>query len=497
MGGDGYALSQSVRMGQDQVLAPQVLQSLKLLQMTAPELRAELQHAMEQNPVIEDVTTSREVTLSAVAPDEHKDKSAADHDEELDFTPDGEAAERTLSADDGHLEYFMGNMESGGTDEAAATRRQRLFDLQAGTETLQEHLLKQIPLSDLDAKGRAVAEAIVGGVNDDGYFIGSFADIAMVEGVDEKRVVAVQARVLKFDPAGCGARTAQECLLAQMDKLDDDPWQNEVRRIVAHHLPDVAARRDATICGRLGITPDELKKALASLKLLDPWPGRAYASSQAARPQYVTPEVHVVKKNGRWTAFVDSRGLPDIRISPRYIAMLENPDTPQEVRAYIRERVNAAEALVEAVERRQDTIQSIAQAIVDAQTDFFERGPEALKPLTMQQVADKVGVHGTTVSRTVRDKYATTPFGTRVLRSFFTGGVATDSGDAVSTTSVQSRLKAIIEAENRSKPLSDEKIAAALKAEGIEIARRTVAKYREALGIPGAAARKEARQGWR
>ena len=170
--------------------------------------------------------------------------------------------------------------------------------------------------------------------------------------------------------------------------------------------------------------------------------------------------------------------------------MLENPDTPPEVRAYIRERVNAAEALVEAVERRQDTIQSIAQAIVDAQTDFFEHGPEALKPLTMQQVADKVGVHGTTVSRTVRDKYATTPFGTRVLRSFFTGGVATDSGDAVSTTSVQSRLKAIVDAEDRSRPLSDEKIAAALKAEGIEIARRTVAKYREALGIPGTAARK-------
>ena len=489
-GSGGYSLAQSMRVGQEQTLAPQVLHSLKMLQMTAPELRAELQHEMELNPVIEDVSTSREIELSAAAPEEHTAKSSADHDVELDFTPDGAAAERTLSADDGHLEYFMGNMESGDTDEAAATRRQRLFDLQAGQETLQEHLLTQIPLSDLDEKGREIAEMIVGGINDDGYFLGSFADIAMVSGVDEKRVVAVQARVLKFDPAGCGARTAQECLLAQMDVLDDDPWQDEVRKLVARHLPDVAAHRDKLLCEKLGLSPDELKKAIASLRRLDPWPGRAFASSPSFRPQYVTPEVHVIKKNGRWTAEVDSRGLPDVRISPRYIAMLEDPDTPPDIRAYVRERVHAAEALVEAVERRQNTIQSIAQAIVDAQTGFFERGPEALKPLTMQQVAERTGVHGTTVSRTVRDKYATTPFGVVELRRFFMGGLSTESGEVVSNATVQGRIKDIVAGEDPAHPLSDEKIAAMLKSEGVEIARRTVAKYREALGIPGTAARR-------
>ena len=313
----------------------------------------------------------------------------------------------------------------------------------------------------------------------------------MATGATEQRLEAVRRRILKFDPAGCGWRDPRECLLAQMDKLDDSPWEGEVRKLIAYHLPDVAARRDTLLCEKLKLTPDELAQAVAALRTLDPYPGLDKRFVPAAdRPEYVHPEIHAVRKDGRWTAVVDSRDLPDIKISSRYLAILNDPNAPDDAKTYVRERIRAAETLIEAVERRQDTIRRIAQEIVDAQPDFFEKGFSALKPLTMLTVADKVGVHGTTVSRTVRDKYMTTPFGTVELRRFFASGIASEGGEQVSNAAVQDRIKALVDAEDKSKPLSDDRLAAMLKAEGIDIARRTVAKYRMALKIPGTSGRR-------
>ena len=489
MAGPGYNLTQ--RLAQSQTLAPQMRQSLKMLQLTALDLAAELRQQMRENPVIEDVRDPRESQLSVAAPEEHAGKSAADGDMELDFTPDGAAAENILGAEDGHLDYFLGNMESASGDEEAASRRQRLFDSQCSAETLQEHLLAQVPFADLDEQGRMLAEILISNIADSGMFNGSYPDIQMATGVTEQRLDAVRRRILKFDPAGCGWRDPRECLLAQMDKLDDSPWEGEVRKLIAHHLPDVAAHREALLCEKLKLTPDELAQALAALRLLDPYPGHDKRFVPATdRPEYVHAEIHAVKKDDRWTAMVETRDLPDIRISPRYLKMLDDPNTSEEARAYVRERVRAAEALIEAVERRQDTIRNIAQEIIDAQPDFFEKGFSALRPLTMQTVADKVGVHGTTVSRTVHDKYMTTPFGTVELRRFFTSGLATEAGGQMSNVAVQDRLKALVDAEDKAHPLSDDRLAALLKAEGIEIARRTVAKYRKALKIPGTSERK-------
>lgn len=485
----GY--SQTQVMSQTQTLAPQMRQSLKMLQMTSLDLAAELRQQMAENPVIEDVRDPAETLLSTVAPDERADKSAADRDMELDFTPEGAAAENILGADDGHLDYFLGNMESASGDEEAASRRQRLFDTQRSTETLQEHLLAQVPFTDLDEEGRMLAEILISNIADSGMFTGSYPDIIMATGADEKRLEAVRMRILKFDPAGCGWRDPRECLLAQMDKLDDSPWEGEVRKLVAHHLADVAAHRDDLLCDKLNLTRDELAQALAALRMLDPYPGRDRRFVPATdRPEYVHAEVHAVRKDGKWVAVVEDRGLPDIRISPRYIAMLGDPDVPEEAKSYVRERVRAAEALIESVERRQDTIRAIAQEIIDAQPGFFEKGFSALRPLVMQVVADKVKVHSATVSRTVRDKYMTTPFGTVELRRFFTSGVATESGEQMSNTAVQQMLKALVDAEDRTHPLSDERLAAMLKDKGIDIARRTVAKYRKALKIPGTSERR-------
>ena len=485
----GY--SQTQVMSQTQTLAPQMRQSLKMLQMTSLDLAAELRQQMAQNPVIEDVRDPTETFVSAVAPDERADKSAADRDVELDFTPDGEAAENILGADDGHLDYFLGNMESASGDEEASSRRQRFFDSQRTSETLQEHLLSQVPLSDLDENGRMLAEILISNIADSGQFTGSYPDIVMATGVNEKRLEAVRMRILKFDPAGCGWRDPRECLLAQMDKLDDSPWEGEVRKLIARHLDDVAAHRHDVLCEKMHLTRDELEQALATLRTLNPYPGLDKRFVPATdRPEYVHAEVHAVCKDGKWVAVVEDRGLPEIRISPRYIAMLGDPEVSDEAKSYVREKIRAAEALIESVERRQDTIRAIAQEIIDAQPGFFEKGFSALRPLVMQVVADKVKVHSATVSRTVRDKYMTTPFGTVELRRFFTSGVATESGEQMSNTAVQQMLKALVDAEDRSHPLSDERLAAILKAKGVDIARRTVAKYRKALKIPGTSERR-------
>ena len=486
-----------MRLGQ--TMAPQMRQSLKMLQMTSLELRAELQQAMEHNPVIEEVRSPIERQMSSELPEEHS--GAAITERELDFTPKGEAAQTTLATDDGYRDYFLGNMQSASGDEEAQSKRQHLFDSLVRSETLQEHLKAQVPLSQIPAADHALAEVLIGNIDDDGYFRGSIPDIIMATRTNEEHILGVLAAIRTFDPLGCGARDLRECLLAQMEKLDDSPWEDEVRALIEHHLPDIAARREGLICQALKLTPDEYKKALAELRTLDPKPGLSLKPANIEKRvdvdrarDYVRPEVFVVPhgKTG-WQAKVSNRDLPEIRLSNRYMTMLADPNCDEETKSYIRERIRAAKALQEAVANRQNTIRNIAQAIIDAQPDVFEkRTMEALRPLTMQQVADVVGVHGTTVSRTVRDKYMSTPFGTVEMRRFFAGGLATESGETVTNTSVQHMVRDLIAAEDPRNPLSDDRIAAILTEKGIKIARRTVAKYRIAQNIPGAIERRAA-----
>ena len=328
----------------------------------------------------------------------------------------------------------------------------------------------------------------------------------MVTKADMPKIESVLAQIRAFDPLGCGARNLRECWLAQMEKLDDSPWEDEIRSVLENHFDDLVARRVPTLCAALHITAEEYPRMLKELAKLDPMPGRAFAARansgkfvaqghgyvQRVKPgEYVKPEVFAYQdKDGEWLVRVDGRDLPEIHISQRYQKMLADPSVTAEVKSYIRERIRAAETLRESVKKRQQTIHDIAQAIVDAQPDFFKRGMGALKPLTMQQVAEQVGVVGTTVSRTVRDKYMSTPFGVIELRKFFTsGGAKTEDGETMSNASVKERIKAIIDAENTTNPYSDDQITEILKAEGVNISRRTVAKYRMAMKIPGKADR--------
>lgn len=507
MAGNNFSLSQQQRL--QQTMAPQMRQSLKILQTSILDLRAELQHEMELNPVIEDVQGKNEELISQVAPDEHTEDSPVENEDGLKL-----GDYRELNADDGFSSLLMGGLGGASGDEEAQTKRDHLFNSQVKRETLQEHLQNQLEYQEgLTELERQALELLILNVNDSGRFDGSVPDILMAladrntsereasEALEKMR----QHLMLNFDPQGCGAKNLQECLLAQMEKLDDSPWEDEIRRFLTWVKEDFDLRKVKIACEKMHLNPQEFMEMLAEIKRnMDPHPGRKFEPS-GFRPQYVTPEVTMAKdEDGGWSAVVRSRYIPEVRISPRYRKMLEKPTIDAETKSYIREKIRSAEALKDALEKRQQTIRSIAQAIIDEQSDFFEKGFEALKPLTMISVAEKVGVHETTVSRTVKDKYMITPQGVIEMRKFFSSGVSGGSrkpaegsaegaeqaegpAESVSQVAVKMKLKRIVEDEDIGKPLSDDKIAKILEREhGIKIARRTVAKYRIALGIAGA-----------
>ena len=464
----GLSTELAAKQVQTITLAPQMRQSLRMLAMNLPELRAELLKEMSTNPVIEDIEPTLEKTTVSDKVEESVESARA---EESDY-PEDDVPAPVYTA-----------------DAEAMDRRQRFFDSQTKEETLEEHLLAQLAVSDIDEDDQPLAEILIGDLNDNGLFAGSIPDIMMVSGESEAKIRSVLAKISELDPPGCGTTNPKECLLAQIDKLDGSPYQQEVRELIEGHLEDVAAGRIAAVEKGLGISHERYADVLKALRTLDPRPGRAYRRGGRGT-EYVNPEVHVVKTENGWEADVDARSLPEIRISRKYLEMLEDPKTDKETKAYVRERIAAAHAIREAVARRQETITSIAQAIFDAQPGFFEKGLKGLRPLTMEEIAKKVGVHHTTVSRTVRDKYASTPKGTVELRKFFTSGYTTESGEQVSTDAVVERIRAHIGAEDKAHPLSDERIAELLKGDGFTVARRTVAKYRTRLGIPGASERK-------
>lgn len=455
------ALSQT--HSQRQILAPQMRQGIRMLAMSLPELRSELIAEMAKNPVIDDIEPTLEKTTVS-----ERERQLAEDERVSDYPEDDDIREAA----------FMDGIARGknGSDPDAMARREKFFENQVREETLEQHLVGQLPASDIEEADYPLAEMLIGELNDDGLFVGSLPDIVMVSGEPESKVRSLLAQIRELDPPGCGATTLEECLSAQLDKIDDPALRARVAQLIG--------KLEAVAAGQV-----EDAEALVALRTLDPRPGRAYRHDVRGT-EYVNPEVHAVRCADGWVARVDARSLPEIRISSKYVTMLEDPETTAETKAYIRERIAAANALVDAVAHRRDTIAAIAQEIFDRQPGFFEQGLKGLKPLTMQEVADKLGIHYTTVSRTVNGKYASTPKGVVELRRFFSQGIVTDSGEAVVKDRVLDRLRAMVEAEDKAHPLSDEKLSDMLKGEGFPVARRTVAKYRGLAGIPGTSARR-------
>ncbi len=473
MAGPYLSLSQQQR--QVMTLAPQLRQSLEMLQMPVMELRAAILKEMAVNPTIDDVKDPTEALLSEVQPDPPQEHPT---DEGLDFDPDVDAI---LRQDDEWRDYFLQGMENAPSNEDAEEKRQYLFDSIRQEDSLQDHLMKQLVLTEISPEDRELAVMLIGNINDDGYFTGSLPDIIMVTGRSEHDVVKVLKVIQSFDPPGVGARTLRECLLQQLTLVEDSPWEDEARLLIDKYLEKLGDRDESFLCKALALNRDELAHVIALVRSLNPRPGRAFESEVT---EYVEPEVFVTWEKGRFVARVDNGQLPHIRISTHYRKLLEDENVSAETKSYIRERIRAGAFLIRSIHQRQETIRKIAQEIVDAQTEFLHKGIEALRPMTMAEVAKKVGVHETTVSRTVANKYMRTPVGLFEMKFFFTPGLKGKDGVAVSNKAVQDQIMRIVQAEDPTAPLSDQAIEEKLAEQGITVARRTIAKYRGILKIP-------------
>jgi RNA polymerase sigma-54 factor len=477
-------------------------ESLRILQMSSLDLTAELHHQIETNPVIEPLSNPNEQILSSIEPKTHSSGEITEN--ELDFTPSGMAADKVLSADDGYRDYFLENMENfQGSDSSS---KERLFDSQCARLTLQQYLLSQLPLSDIPSEDIPLAEVLIGNINDYGYFEGSIRDIQMTHGVSEKKILRTLAVIRTLDPKGCGSTSLKECLLSQMDKFDDSPWEDEIRLLVEKHLEDMSARKISLVCRSLNIEEKDYPKLLAEFKKFSANPGDEFKADQDRASPIVKsngvyqlknpslpaqPDIYALKKeSGGWLASPFRASFPRIEISAEYKAMQKSAPSGSEERAYLTTKIDEARILQEALEKRKETIMIVAQEILNRQTEFLDDGWEKLKPLSMAEIAQALNINESTVSRAVNGKYVKTPFGTVELKRLFVTGIATETGEAVSNASIQNRIEKIIDEEDKSNPLSDEQITKTLNAEGIPIKRRTVAKYRTLLNIPSTAQRK-------
>ncbi len=450
------------------MLTQKMQQAIQILQLSGIELDQYVQQELETNPVLEQIAKEPVLEMTP-PPTEPATEYAKDHEESFDL-------------DDFAREWEYDRRHREGTDLSrnpdADDRRQYYQDSITQGESFSSRLLTQLRLAAKDDRTYQIGEYIIGDIDNRGYFTGSLEEIAGELDVPVEAVERVLYLIQKFEPTGVGARDVVECLLLQINM--EYPDEDQLRELVEHHLVELERRQVPKIAKAMNVAPERIEELTAMLAKLNPWPGFEYTSSPA---QYVTPDVIVEKIDGKYIVYLSDERIPELRISQQYQAMARNTKICRQDKQYLREKVESAKWLIRNIEQRQNTILRIATAIVDVQEEFLDKGVEFIKPLTLQEIADKVGVHEATVSRTTRGKYMQTPQGLFELKYFFSPGLRRDSGEAQSSKSVQSMIKKIIDEEDKSKPLSDQKIADMLKEQGLNIARRTVTKYREALGI--------------
>ncbi|MDD5697977.1 MAG: RNA polymerase factor sigma-54 [Victivallaceae bacterium] len=465
-------LSQNIEQKQEQILARHQIQSLEVLLTPLLELQEKIDQELNTNPVIEQEKSSIEELagdpLHSATPD--SDDREKHRDDENDFSEILKIAESWNGREN------FNNYNSSPDD--AQSKRDFMFNSLVEQPSLQQQLLEQLSLSNCSPQLVPAAEFVIGSIDGVGYLTTAPEDIAAAAKCDVKQIRQAIKLVQSFDPPGIGARDLRECLLLQLDRRrQPDP---ELRKLISGHLEEIGRNRLPQVAKAMGISIAELNVLIARLREFTPLPGSALSPSSDL---YILPELTVEKKGNEYAIISNDNYLPRLKISQTYLDLLENPDTNAETRSYIKEKLLAARMLIKSLTQRQSTIRRIAQVIVDTQYDFLEKGVEGLKPLTMQQVADKLGLHETTISRAIANKYLKTPNGIYEFKFFFSGGYQTEDGEEISSRGIKEKIKDLIADEDKSKPLSDNKLSQLLRAEGLNVARRTVAKYREQLGI--------------
>ena len=486
--------SLQLKFSQQLTMTPQLQQAIKLLQLSTLDLQQEIQEALDSNPLLEVDDNSDNDTVEKSKLDAEADAAAtASTDTSMDTN---EALEKNelpdeLPIDSTWDEYYSAS--SAPAPGPASNDDENVFQGET-TDNIQDHLLWQMrltPFSDID---RAIAIAIIDSIDESGYLTVTVEDILqsvnnedMEEPVEVDEIECVLKRIQMFDPIGSGSRTPQECLLVQLKQFaPDTPWLKEAKILIEDYADLLGSKDYRTLMRKSRLKEDDLREAMRLLQTLNPRPGSALITQE---PEHVIPDVSVTKKKGRWVVELNPDSLPKLSVNQQYAAMSRQARNSSDSQ-FIRSHMQEAKWFIKSLESRNETLLKVANCIVQQQMGFFEHGPEMMKPMVLNDVAEMVDMHESTISRVTTQKYMHTPRGIFELKYFFSSHVATESGGECSSTAIRALIKKLVAAEKPSKPLSDSKIAQLLAEQGIKVARRTIAKYRESLSIPPSNQRK-------
>ena len=495
----------NLRLSQRLIMTPSLQQAIKLLQMTKLELQEEVTQELTENPMLEEVqepSAEAERAETDETPAEAPESEVAAPEPASEVAAPAEAAPETPAEPERETDafdeidyeaYFQDYMDLSYSPQAPReeVETRPLDAVLSRPQGLSEHLMWQLEMSPLPARQKEIAQAIIGNLDESGYLRASSEELAAMGPYTPEEVEIVLHLVQEFDPPGVGARDVRECLLLQIAFHDMEG--TPVEAIVRDHFELLEHRKFRDLAHVLGCTLEEVMTYVETIRHLDPKPGKKH---NAGNNHYVTPDVYVLKIDKGYTIVLNEEGLPRLRISPFYRRLIDrnNPEATRETREYAREKFRSAFRLIKSLEERQRTIYKVAKSIVKHQQGFLDYGYEHMRPLILRDVADDIGMHESTVSRVVNHKYMHTPRGLFEMRFFFHSGISTDAGQDVSSLTVKERIKKAVAEEDAGHPLSDAALVQFLGREGLRIARRTVAKYREELRIPSS---NERRQGFR
>ncbi|EFZ6658542.1 RNA polymerase factor sigma-54 [Shigella sonnei] len=469
-----------LRLSQQLAMTPQLQQAIRLLQLSTLELQQELQQALESNPLLEQIDTHEEIDTRETQDSETLDTADALEQKEMPEELPLDASWDTI--------YTAGTPS--GTSGDYIDDELPVYQGET-TQTLQDYLMWQVELTPFSDTDRAIATSIVDAVDDIGYLTVPLEDILESMGDEEldiDEVEAVLKRIQRFDPVGVAAKDLRDCLLIQLSQFDKTtPWLEEARLIISDHLDLLANHDFRTLMRVTRLKEDVLKEAVNLIQSLDPRPGQ---SIQTGEPEYVIPDVLVRKHNGHWTVELNSDSIPRLQINQHYASMCNNARNDGDSQ-FIRSNLQDAKWLIKSLESRNDTLLRVSRCIVEQQQAFFEQGEEYMKPMVLADIAQAVEMHESTISRVTTQKYLHSPRGIFELKYFFSSHINTEGGGEASSTAIRALVKKLIAAENPAKPLSDSKLTSLLSEQGIMVARRTVAKYRESLSIPPSNQRKQ------
>lgn len=477
-------MSQGLKQTQNLAMTPQLQQAIKLLTLTHLEMTNVIAEEMVENPMLEEAGGEGEVEVDAAA-DDNREATSEDF-QEAPLLKEKDDFDWDSYADSFNSNSSAPNMATPSSDPDEMPTYENIV---SKSMTLAEHLEWQLKMENLSDNDWKLAHLVIGNINDDGYLEVNFEDIIAESGLKREEAFDILEMIQRLDPVGCGASNLQECLLAQARIAEERSPLLE--RIIRDHLEDLQGKNYEKIAKTLGVTSEQVKKTSLLLQNFHPKPGRLVAAPDT---HYILPDIFVVEIGGEFVVQVNDEGIPRLKISKLYQEMIKRGagHKNDEASEFVKEKLRSAEWLIKSIQNRQKTIEKVSKAIVAKQQEFFKKGPKFLKPMVLKDVANDIGMHESTVSRVTTNKYMHTPIGTFELKYFFNTGIGgKDGGADIASEVLKMKIKAIFEGENPAKPLSDQKVVEILAKENLTVARRTVTKYREMLGVLPSSKRKE------